>query len=233
MITRNNINTPTNIESNVVKSSKNFTSTISFQVYRMVLVNFILPAIIFNTLMKFTTEIVALLLSGVPPFIESIVIIITKRRVDIVSSVVLFCTLVGVVVTVATKNPLLLLVKDSCLTAFFGAAFLISLLFPTNLIWIYYQNFQTTKEDLEKLDKEWLLPGVQRETKVICLVWGIGLIFESILRTLLNLFSKIELKILVNINIAFPPVFVALLGLWTYLYILYLEKKNPIDVITQ
>ncbi|KAJ3227896.1 hypothetical protein HK099_008306 [Clydaea vesicula] len=171
--------------------------------------------------MKFTTEIVALLLSGVPPFIESIVIIITKRRVDIVSSVVLFCTLVGVVVTVATKNPLLLLVKDSCLTV------------GNNKVSRSLINFQTTKEDLEKLDKEWLLPGVQRETKVICLVWGIGLIFESILRTLLNLFSKIELKILVNINIAFPPVFVALLGLWTYLYILYLEKKNPIDVITQ
>ncbi|KAJ3227895.1 hypothetical protein HK099_008305 [Clydaea vesicula] len=202
-------------------------NSIRIVILRMILMNFVFPAIIFNVATNYTTDVVALILSAIPPFLETIFVMITKKHVDLVSMLVLFSIAAGVIVTLCTNNPVLLLIKDSCLTAFFGTAFLISLLFPINLIWIYNRSFQNTKEDLARLDEEWLKPGVQRVTRICCLVWGLGLLSEAVIRILIILFAKIDFKVLANLSLAFPFVFTGLLAIWNYLYILYLKKKYP------
>src|ERR1051326_5252342 len=95
------------------------------------LVNAVLPFIIYTLLKNYThvSEFVALVATGVPSMIDSIVGIIRNKRIDFIAGVVLCGIAISLGLTALGGTPKLLLVRESFFTFAFGLACLISLPF--------------------------------------------------------------------------------------------------------
>src|SRR5689334_12821366 len=87
-----------------------------------ILINAVLPLLIYlgmsNVLHQ--SEFLSLIATGIPSALISIVGIIRNRRIDFLAGVVLSGIVVGLLITLVSNDPKLLLIRDSFFTAAFG-----------------------------------------------------------------------------------------------------------------
>src|SRR5579884_3167279 len=100
-------------------------------------INAVLPFIIYIIMKNLLhqSDFLALVATGVPSTLVSLVSIVRNRRIDFIAGVVLLGIVVGLLVTLISHDAKLLLVRESFFTVAFGLAFLVSLLFPKPLIY--------------------------------------------------------------------------------------------------
>ncbi|KAF0762475.1 hypothetical protein AaE_003305, partial [Aphanomyces astaci] len=82
-MTANNITTGATTDA-AAADAKARTSQLRRAIFLMVLINIVLPIVLFAVVSKYTAEVWALLLSGVPPALEAIVHVLRDRRLDVV-----------------------------------------------------------------------------------------------------------------------------------------------------
>ncbi|EQC41551.1 hypothetical protein SDRG_01513 [Saprolegnia diclina VS20] len=115
-------------------------SHVRWHILRMVLVDFAAPVVIYSIASSYTSDVLALLLSAIPPAVNSVVVMVQQRSLDPISCLVVVSIALSAALAAITSNAKLLLVKDSFLTFVFGVAFLISVVCgKENLIWRYYR----------------------------------------------------------------------------------------------
>jgi hypothetical protein len=100
--------------------------------------------------------------------------------------------LIGIVVgiigaLVFNGNATLLKVRESMLTGLFGAVCLGSLLAPRPAMYFLGRAFATggDPEKVAEFEPVWFEPGAARRFKIVTAVWGVGLLGEAVLRTVL------------------------------------------------
>ncbi|KAJ3166547.1 hypothetical protein HK101_011921 [Irineochytrium annulatum] len=191
---------------------------------RMIIINLLLPPLFYYA-SRFSgvAVIPAMLISGIPPFLEALWIMWDKRSVDWMSLVVVGSVGLGVTVTVLTSDARILFIKDSFLTALLGLLFLGSVCCGReNLIWTYNRQWSPA-EAQEELTLRYKRPGVKKSTTVMCFVWGCGLLLEAVARVALVFLIPIEAMVYVS-----PTLVIACfsaLSLWNVLYIKHVRAK--------
>lgn len=185
-------------------------------VWIFVLANFVLPLVIYAVCSPYMSDVAALSLSGIPPALQTLRQAIVHKVLDPLAALVLVSIAASVVLANLTADARLLLVKDSFLTLVTGAAFLGSLCCAReNLIWIYNRQFAGPDAQAD-LDAKGAVPEVQRTTRLMCLVWGCGLVAESLLRVVLV--YSVPIATMAYLSTIIMLTTVLALAAWSYLY---------------
>ncbi len=205
------VNTASTNETNPKKAK--VMATVLGIVYSIV-VNAILPLVIYQLLKSYTTlsDFWALVISGIPPMIDALVALLS-----IVVSIILI--LLG-------GSPRLLLIRGSYYTAAFGLAYLVSFLFPRPLGFYFARYFVTgnVPEKIAEFNGYWKYPEFRFAMRLSTAVWGISFILEAVIRIYLVFTLTITQFLIVS-----PFVFYGMLGgvmLWTMLYTRHGRKQR-------
>ena len=176
------------------------------------IVNAVLPIIIYNALKSYTnvSDFVALVATGVPSIIDSLFGIARNRRIDFLAGFILVTIAVSLVLITLGSDPKVYLVRESFFTAAFGLAYLVSLPFPKPLAYYFARQFAAgnTKEGIAWFEQMWQNPAFRRILRLIGLYWSIGLLVEATLRFYLVFTLSIQQFLFVS-----PFVFYGITGL--------------------
>ncbi len=185
-----------------------------------VVVNGILPIIIFQLLKSYTSlsDFWALVLSGVPPMLDTIIGVARKGQVDIIAGIALVSIVVNIILIMFGGSPRLLLIRESFFTGAFGLAYLVSLLFPRPLGFYFARQFVTgnVPEKVANFNSMWQYPEFRYVMRLTTLVWGIVFLLEVTVRTYLAFTLTIAQSVVI-----LPIVWYIAFGgvmLWTMLY---------------
>lgn len=185
-----------------------------------ILINGALPLIIYWALKNYThvSEFIALVASGIPSLIDSIVGIIRRKRIDFLAGIILAGIVISLIITVLGGSPKIYLIRESFFTVAFGLVFLISLLFPRPLIFYLSRYFMTGNhpENIPWFNSLWQHANFRTMMRVMTAVWGVGLLLEAAIRVYLVIILSTQQFLVVS-----PFVIYGILGVlafWTSLY---------------
>jgi hypothetical protein len=184
-----------------------------------VLVNFVLPWVCYRFAKGWLGETGALLLSTAPPIVWSLCMILKFRRLDIVSILVIVGILLSLLAMALGGSPRVLLLRESLITGFAGVALLISMLFPRPLMFYLAQSTaaQHSPEEGDQFRLLWEKPGFVRCMYLLTWVWGVGLIFETVIRATLAWAIPTGQFLFISPIIGYS-VYFSLIG-WTFWYV--------------
>ncbi len=219
------VNTASTNETNPKKAK--VMATVLGIVYSIV-VNAILPLVIYQLLKSYTTlsDFWALVISGIPPMIDALVGVIRKGHVDLLAGLALLSIVVSIILILLGGSPRLLLIRGSYYTAAFGLAYLVSFLFPRPLGFYFARYFVTgnVPEKIAEFNGYWKYPEFRFAMRLSTAVWGISFILEAVIRIYLVFTLTITQFLIVS-----PFVFYGMLGgvmLWTMLYTRHGRKQR-------
>jgi hypothetical protein len=185
-----------------------------------IIINAALPVLIFSLLKRYTSvsDFWALVVSGIPPIVDSVVGVIRKGRIDIIAGIVLLSIAVSIFLIFLGGSPRLLLIRESFITAAIGLAYLVSLLFPRPLSFYFARHFLTgnVPERIVGFNALWQYPAFRFSMRLTAIVWGLGFLLEMAVRSFLVFTLTIQQFVIIS-----PFVFYSFLGgiaLWTFLY---------------
>ena len=186
------------------------------------LVNFLLPWLIYRYTQAQYGETQALILSAVPPLLWSCIELVRFRRVDALSLMVL----IGIVLSLAAMalggDARMLLMRESLVSGVIGLAFLLSLFWPRPLIFYLARatvarESGATHDAGRRFDDLWeQRPAVAKSLTLMSLVWGLGLLGETLLRAWLAWTWPVERFLLITPFLSYG-IFGARAA-WTFLY---------------
>jgi hypothetical protein len=176
------------------------------------IINAVLPIIIYNALKTYTSvsDFVALLATGVPSTIDSLVGIVRRRRIDFLAGFTLVTIAVSLIIIAFGSDPKVYLVRESFFTAAFGVAYLVSLPFPKPLAYYFARQFVAgnTQEGIARFEQMWQNPMFRRMLRLIGLYWSAGLLLEAALRFYLVFTMSVQQFLFVS-----PFIFYGITGL--------------------
>ncbi len=185
-----------------------------------IIVNAILPLVIYQLVKSYTSlsDFWALVISGIPPMIDTIINVVRKGRIDLIAGLALLSIGVSIVLILLGGSPRLYLIRESFFTVAFGLAYLVSLLFPRPLAFYFARHFATgnVPEKVQFFNSLWQYPSFRRGVRISTAVWGVGFLLEAVVRTILVFTLTIPQFLIVS-----PIVFYGFLGgimAWTMWY---------------
>lgn len=101
----------------------------------MMIINIGIPMAIFYVFRIFTNDIVALIVSGVPPLLRVIYVMIRQRRVDVGSSIFVLAFVISAALTAISANARVAVLRDSLSTVVIAVLFLLTLI-PIRTRWL-------------------------------------------------------------------------------------------------
>lgn len=193
-----------------------------------IMINVALPILIYWALKTYTgiSDFLALVISGVPSLIDSIVGVIRRKRIDLLAGIVLVGIVITLILVALGGSPKVYLIRESFFTAAFGLAYLISLLFPRPLAFYFARYFATGNhpENIPWFDSLWQYQQFRHTMRVITVVWGIGFLLEAALRTYLVIVLSTVQFLIVSPFVLYG--IIGVLFVWMFLYSRQGRKKG-------
>ena len=193
-----------------------------------VVINGILPIIIFQLVKNYTSlsDFWALVISGIPPILDTIVGVARKGQVDLIAGIALLSIAINIFLIILGGSPRLLLVRESFFTGAFGLAYLVSLLFPKPLGFYFARQFMTgnVPEKVTWFNSLWQYAEFRHSMRVSTIVWGVVFVLEVTVRTYLAFTLTIAQSVVI-----LPIVWYIAFGgvmLWTMLYSRGMRKRG-------
>ncbi len=191
-----------------------------WSLFSSILINAILPIVIYWALKTYTSssDFVALVVSGIPSLIDSIVGVIRRKRIDLLAGIVLVSIVASLATIALGGSPKIYLIRESFFTAAFGLVYLVSLFFSRPLAFYFARHFAAgnNPENINWFNSLWQYQQFRHTMRVSTIVWGIGFLFEAALRTYLVMVLSVGQFLIVS-----PFVLYGIIGaivLWTLLY---------------
>ncbi|GHO97511.1 hypothetical protein KSF_075590 [Reticulibacter mediterranei] len=213
-------------------SSNNIHSFIRTMI-RMLIVNAAIPYACYTILTANHVPVTtALLVAAVAPALESIGSIIRGRRLHVPSLFVMGSLLVGIVLTLMSGDPHVLLLRESIIFGLFGVVNFLSLLFPQPLMFLIGRSFiaSSNQEQIEGYNTLWSNPHVHRTSRIVTIVWGFVCIGEFLLRVFMV--STLPLATVVAFGSLISHGVIVLAIIWTFAYgrrvRAHIRDENPI-----
>jgi hypothetical protein len=154
-----------------------------------IIINGVCPYIIYTLLTHYThvSDLVALVATGLPSLINSIVGVIRHRRIDFLSGMVLFGIVVSLILVSLGGSARLYLIRDSFLTAAYGVACVVSLLFPKPIGFYTGRYFVAgnNPQRIERFNTLWQSAPFRTMIRMQTVFWGVGTILEASVRAYL------------------------------------------------
>ncbi|OQS02787.1 hypothetical protein THRCLA_04879 [Thraustotheca clavata] len=188
----------------------------------IIVINIAMPILIYNYMKNYSSEIIAVALSGVPPTAKTIYEIVIHERKDLVSFMQIFSMIFSVILLMLTTDPKILMAKDSCTTIFMGIMHFISLTWEENLFFAIRR--QISDKSKEEMDAKWAQPVVRETCRFLCIVWGVFMIVDACFRILLIYLLSVSTLIIISPIIGITCMLV--MGSWTYNYVCTHEVED-------
>lgn len=194
-------------------------------------VNFLLPWLVYRYSHPQLGETGALIASSVPPILWSLIELVRFRRVDALSMIVVGGIVLSIGAMALGGSPRMLLLRESLVSGAIGVAFLLSL--PMRRPLIFYLARASVAREMEggAARFEALMqerPGLSAALRMMTLVWGIGLTGETALRSWMALTWPIERFLVVSPFIGYG--IYGALTVWTVWYRKSLRKRSEASV---
>lgn len=185
-----------------------------------ILINGVLPFVIYWALTNYThtTEFLALVASGVPSIIDSIIGVVRRKRIDLLAGITLAGIAISLILILLGGSPKVYLIRESFFTVAFGLVCLGSLLFPRPLMFYFARYFATGNhpENIPWFDSLWQYKAFRMNMRTTTVVWGLGFLLEAAIRIYLVIILTPGQFLIVS-----PFVIYGILGilmLWTFAY---------------
>lgn len=214
-----------------------------------ILINFVLPWLLYRYSVAHYGESGALILSALPPLAWSGVELLRFRRVDALSLMVLAGIVLSLGALLLGGSPRMLLMRESLISGLVGAAFLLSLALDKPLIF-HLARATVAREARQaaqgnpagaasaaaghpaatpdRLDTLWRdQPDFVRSMRLMSLVWGLGLVGETALRAWLAWTWPVERFLLISPILSYA-IFGALIG-WTVWYRIRMRRRGAVS----
>jgi hypothetical protein len=183
-----------------------------------VLVNFVLPFLIFDFGKARLGEVHALMASSIPPIVWSLIEFIRRRRVDAVSMLVIAGIVLSLLAFMGGGSVRFLQLREKLVTAIIGVAFLGSAAIGKPLIYQLARATMKRRSSAELESFEALRDNVhfRRTMTVMTLVWGFGLVAEAAASAVLVFILSIREYLLISPVMGYSVT--GALALWTFWY---------------
>jgi hypothetical protein len=193
-----------------------------------IVINIVLPILLYLALKRYTaaSDFLALVISGIPSMIDSIIGVIRRKHIDLLAGLVIVSIAISLILIALGGSPKIYLVRESFFTAAFGLAYLVSLLFKRPLAFYFARHFATGNhpENIPWFDSLWQYPQFRHTMRVVTVVWGIGFLFEAALRTFLVIVLSTVQFLIVSPFVLYG--IIAALMVWMFLYSSQGRKKG-------
>ncbi|KAF0684853.1 Aste57867_23198 [Aphanomyces stellatus] len=182
----------------------------------MFVCNIALPLLIFNIAKEYTSQIVAVFLSGIPPIVKTLVQVFLFGQMDVISIIQILSTAFSVAIMLFTTDAKVLLVKDSLTTVTMATLHFLSLsCFDEDIFFTFRRHFTTKSR--EDMDAAYAKPHVRQVSRTLTVVWGIVMLVEAAAR--IGLILALSVETIVYVSPFLPMLFFWPLGYWTFKYI--------------
>jgi hypothetical protein len=185
-----------------------------------VVINGAIPFLIYWVLTHSTSisSFLALVASGIPSLIESLVGIIRRKRIDFLAGIVLTGIGVALIITALGGNPKIYQIRESFFTVTFGLALLVSLVLPRPIMFYIARHFVSGNNpaNVAHFNSFWQNERFRRSMRVMSAVWGIGLLLEAAIRISLVIALSVEQFLAISSFVTYG--IIALLTIWTFSY---------------
>jgi len=138
----------------------------------------------------------SLWLSAVPPATKSVLEVVRRRTLDRLAVFAVGMTVLSVGVALISGTPRVLLLRDGWLTAVGGVAFLLTVRGPRPLAFMFSRPLLERRyhRSSGSWDGLWARDaGFRRIWRVSTAVWGIGLLLDSAVRTVIAYTAPVDL----------------------------------------
>ncbi|MDR6550274.1 VC0807 family protein [Paenibacillus qinlingensis] len=189
---------------------------------RMLIVNVVIPYLIYRLLESHVSSVAALSIAAAVPLLETIYGFIKTRKLDAFSLFIFSSLILGVLATLMTGDERFILLKESYAIGIMGLALLVSLLFPKPLLYVFAKR---TLNDPQMTYKYETNPAVRATFRKLTLVWAVVLLFEVSVKICLVFLLTTD-RMLVIAPIA-SIIIIGIGVLWTFRYVK--SRKNPVQ----
>jgi hypothetical protein len=177
------------------------------EIASLLLINEIAQYLVYDLAEPLVGVLAALALSAVPPAIEAVWSVARKRKLDVMSALVLGGLAVSFVLVALGGSERVLLLRDSLITSIIGLAIAVSAALPRPVMYLLVRQVQGAEPDLHAM-------------RVLSLVLGLGLIVEMGVRTVMVLEMTTDRFLLIS-----PFVQYGMTGLLVAWCVLYMRRK--------
>jgi hypothetical protein len=194
------------------------------ELVRTLLINAIGPYVVYLVCKPYTGSLVALALSAVPPTVESLWSVVQRRRLDIVSALVLGGIAVSLVLVAFGGSERVLLLRESLITSVIGLVLAGSVVFARPLLFYLFRQIRSGSDAgaAAQWDQRWERePGLRRTMRILTLVWGLGLVVEMAVRTVMVFEMEISDFLLISPFVQYGMT--GALAAWTVVFM----RKRP------
>jgi len=184
-----------------------------------ILVNFVLPYVIYIEGEHRIGAAHALMAASLPPVLWSIIEFIRKRRVDALSMLVIAGIVLSLLAFLGGGSVKFLQLRENLVTGFIGLVFLGSAAIGRPLIYHLaranmLRKSQSEAENFEKLRDN---KHFRHSMTVMTVVWGCGLLAQTLIACLLVFQMSIRHYLLVSPFVGYGAM--GVLALWTFWYV--------------
>jgi len=191
-----------------------------------VLVNFLLPYVIYVKAEAGIGQVHALLAASLPPIVWSVIEFARKRRVDAVSILVLAGIALSLLAFLGGGSVRFLQLRENLVTGVIGLAFLVSAAIGRPLIYQLALAQKSRQSQTEACRFESLRdkPRFRRTMTIMTLVWGFGLVVQTAVACLLVFRLSIPHYLVVSPIVGYGTM--GGLALWTFLYVKRIKRRG-------
>lgn len=182
------------------------------------LVNFVLPFVIYNYAEAPLGAVRALLLSSAPPILWSLVEFSRHRRLDALSVLVVAGIALSLLAMLGGGGVRFLQLREKLVTGVIGLVFVGSALIGKPLVYeLAWATMRRKSEDeAQEFEALKIYAGFRRTMAIMTLVWGFGLLADVVISVALMFELSIRQYLLFNPILGYGTM--GALSLWSFLY---------------
>ena len=190
------------------------------------LINFVLPFLIYDYAEGPFGEVRALLLSSVPPILWSLIEFARHRRLDALSLLVVGGIALSLLAMLGGGGVKFLQLREKLVTGLIGLVFVGSALIGKPLVYELARATMRRKSEEEAREFEGLQvhAGFRRTMTIMTLVWGFGLLADVAVGVILVFELSIKEYLVVNPILSYATM--GALSLWSFLYGQHAKRRG-------
>jgi hypothetical protein len=195
-----------------------------------IVINGVIPVFVYNLLLNYFSSFVSLLMATLIPLGDNLYNILKYRKADAFGLFMLTGFVFSLLAFLLGGDERLILLRESMVTGLLGLIFIGSLFVAKPLIYYFGIRFSASdKDDMQgKFAKNWELPYFRFVIRVMTVIWGIALLGEAIIKTVLVYKLSITGFLAISQFIFYGALGVAIL--FTIIYRKHAKKR--LDILT-
>jgi len=189
-----------------------------------VIVNFVLPYLIYSYLEHRQGEVMALIYSSGPPIAWTLIVLAWKREVDVISAFVVAGIALSLLAMLGGGSVKFLQLREKLVTVIFGLAFIVSAMIKRPLIYeLARAGMKRNKSaELDRLETLRDDPRMRHSMTVMTMVWGVGLLTDAAVSSGLVMILTVKQYVIVGPIVG--NIFIGGIWIWMILYIRYRRR---------